>query len=285
MPTRRYARLRHIQSLNPAHDHELIYQLSTRYEFPWDYNQGIAIAFLRDYGVPSISRLLDETGQFANDGQKRYDDTVLFGYEGARDGLDSPHGRHTIRRLNRIHGRFDISNDDFRYVLATLVVGPVRWIGEYGWRPLCEQEIRSFVMSNIRLGQLMGIKDLPGDYAGFERLLTDTERERFRFDPANRRVAEATLRIFANWFPRPVRGLAVASVVALLDEPLRTALGLAPVSPLLRKSLRAMLKLRGKALRWFPPRPDSRPYLPKPRTYPFGWSVDQLGPDYTGVPA
>lgn len=276
----RYARLRRIQSLDPVDDYELIFTLSTRYEFPWDYNQGLSIAFLRDYGVPSISRLLDQTRQFADDGQKRYDDTVLFGFEGAKHGLDSPHGRHTVRRLNRIHGRFDISNDDFRYVLATLVVGPVRWINAYGWRPLCDNEIQAFVRANVRLGELMGIKDVPTDYPGFERLLTETERKRFAFDPANQRVAVATLRIFASWFPRPLRSAAVRVVVAMLDEPLRVALGLPRVSRALSIFLRTLLKVRAKVLLVFPERPDSRPFTPRPRTYPFGWNVDHLGPEY-----
>lgn len=275
----RYARLQQIQRLDPDRDYEEIFRLSTRYEFPWDYTQGISIAFLRDYGVPSISRLLDATGEFAGNGQKRYDDTVLFGFEGSREGLDSAHGHHTVRLLNRIHGRYDISNDDYLYVLATLVVGPVRWINEYCWRPLCEHEIRSYALTNARLGELMGIKGAPDDYAGFERLLTDTERARFGYDDANHRVATATLRIFAGWYPRPVRGLAVKTVVAMLDEPLRDALGLARVSPVLTRTIQTALRLRAKALRYFPPR--IHPFTPKPRTYPMGWSVDLLGPQWT----
>lgn len=272
----RYARLREIQRLDPERDHEEIFRLSTRYEFPWDYTQGISLAFLRDYGVPSISRLLCRTGQFADDGQKRYDDTVLFGFEAARDGLDSPHGRDTVRRLNRIHGRYDISNEDYLYVLATLVVGPVRWIDTYGWRPLCEQEIRSYALINARLGALMGIRDVPRDYAGFERVLTETESSRFAPDPANREVAMATLRIFAGWFPRPLRGLAVRAAVAMLDEPVRVALGLAPVPDWLMWTVHHGIRLRGKVVRWLPVRRTA--VVPRPRTYPGGWSLDDLGP-------
>lgn len=277
----RYARLRHIQRLDPDRDYEEIFRLSTRYEFPWDYTQGISIAFLRDYGVPSISRLLDHTAEFADHGQKRYDDTVLFGFEGARDGLDSAHGRHTVRRLNQIHGRYPISNDDYLYVLATLVVGPVRWINEYGWRPLCEQEVRAYTLANARLGALMGIRDVPTDYAGFERLLVETERARFAFDDANHRVATATIRIFADWYPAPLRGRATQAVIAMLDEPLRDALGLPRASALLTRAVRAGLHVRARALRWFPPR--NRPFTPKPRTYPDGWSVDQIGPQWTAM--
>ena len=49
-------------------------------------DQGTAIAFLRDYGVPSIARLLDRTGQFEDHGVKRYDDTLFFQEEAIARG-------------------------------------------------------------------------------------------------------------------------------------------------------------------------------------------------------
>ena len=66
-----------------------------RHEFPWDYVQGAGIAFMRDYGVPSIARLLDRTGEFEHDGVKRYDDTLLIGEEaGARRPRLTARARH-----------------------------------------------------------------------------------------------------------------------------------------------------------------------------------------------
>jgi hypothetical protein len=46
-----------------------------------------------------------------------------------------------------------------------------------------------------RFGTMMGIKDLPTTYDGYLELLTAYEREHFAFDPANRCVTEATLRV------------------------------------------------------------------------------------------
>lgn len=115
----RYSRLRRIESLDPARDFEEIFRVVTRYEFPWDYNQGAAIAFLRDFGVPPISALLDRSSEFEQHGQKRYDDTILIGFEATVDSLESPRGREAMRHLNRIHGRHPIPNDKFIYVLAT----------------------------------------------------------------------------------------------------------------------------------------------------------------------
>jgi hypothetical protein len=77
------------------------------------------VAFLRDFAVPGISALLDRTGEFAHRGQKRYDDTILLGYEATAESLDSPRGRAALRHLNRIHGRHDIPEHEYHYVLAT----------------------------------------------------------------------------------------------------------------------------------------------------------------------
>ncbi len=276
----RYSRLHRIRQMDPERDHEEILRWISQYEFPWDYYQGVSIAFLRDYGVPRISRLLDRTQEFEKAGQKRYDDTVLIAYEMLRDGMDSPHGRAAARHLNRIHGRYRIPNDDFRYVLATTVVGPKRWIDRFGWRPLCEQEIASLALTGRRMGELMGIRDLPRDYAGFERLHDDYEKEMFAYDPANRRVAAATFRIMTGWYPRPLRPLVARFSLALLDEPLLAALGLPVQPPRLRAAAERALRARARLLRFLPARPDRRPRLPKPRSYPFGWTLDDLGPHW-----
>src|SRR4051794_16320495 len=72
----RYSRLHAIRRMDPTRDYAEILRLISQYEFPWDYRQGVSVAFLRDYGVPRISVLLDRTQEFERAGQKRYDDTV-----------------------------------------------------------------------------------------------------------------------------------------------------------------------------------------------------------------
>ena len=60
--------------------------------------------------------------------QKRYDDTGILLEEILEHTLQQPRGRDAVRRINRMHGLYDISNDDMLYVLATFVVMPPRWI-------------------------------------------------------------------------------------------------------------------------------------------------------------
>ena len=60
----RYDRLRQIERLDPKRDHVEIYHLMCGYEFPWDMTRALEVALYRTYCVPSISALLDKTGEF-----------------------------------------------------------------------------------------------------------------------------------------------------------------------------------------------------------------------------
>ncbi len=275
----RYANLRRIEKLDPSVDHDEIFSLVAYHEFPFEYVQGTSIAFMRDYGVPTISDLLDRTGRFENDGQKRYDDTVLIGREFAAEGSDSTRAKDTVRRLNQIHGHYGIPNHEFRYVLATTLVGPKRFIDSYGYRRLHPHEVEAMTRVTTRLGQLMGIKELPTTYAEYERLHDQYEAEHFAYDPANTRVAEASIRIVTNWYPAPVRPVARRITLAVLDAPLLAALGIPRQPAWLESAVRTALKARGLLMRVLPPRKADDPYVhDASRTYPFGYKLSDLGP-------
>ncbi|HBF80676.1 MAG TPA: DUF2236 domain-containing protein [Streptomyces sp.] len=278
----RYSRLREIRRMDPARDCAEILRLMAQYEFPWDYRQGIGLAFLRDYGVPRISVLLDRTQEFERHGQKRYDDTVLFGYEMTAEGFESERARAAARRLNRIHGRYRIPNEDYLYVLATTVVGPKRWIDRFGWRPLCPQEVQALAEAGRRTAAMMGIAGAPDTYAGFEELLDSYERAMFAYDPANRRVATATFRVMAHWYPAPLRPLVARLSLALLDEPLLRALGFPPQPRWVRLAAEHLLRARALGVGLLPARPRWLPSRPRPRSYPFGYHLDDLGPHWAG---
>ncbi len=273
---RRHDNLRHIRTLDAERDRDEIAWLVSRHEFPWDYTQGTGIAFLRDYGIPTISALLDRTGEFEHDGIKRYDDTLLVAEESSIEGLDSARGHATLRRLNRIHGHYDIPNDEFQFVLATTIVGPVEWIREYGWRDLEPVERQALANLTTRFGELMGITGLPTTYDGYLMLLRDYEAERFEFTEANRRVTDATLRIAARIAPAPLRPLSRRVTIALMDEPLRVALGMPEQPAWFVSAVRRGLRARARLLRLAPPRRTA--YHHRPTTYPHGYSLRDIGP-------
>ena len=228
----RFANLDRIRSLDPDTDFEEIVRLTSREEFPWDYTQGTGIAFMRDYGVPSIAALLDRTREFEDHGVKRYDDTLLIGDEAVIDGIDSPRGHAAIRRLNRIHGHYDIPEHEFHYVLATTIVGPVRWIDQYGWRPLDPHELTAIARLTTRFGELMGLRGLPTTYDGYLRLLRRLRARALRAQPGRPPGHRGRPSGSAGRPHRGRSGRSCAGVtVAMMDEPLRERSGCPPSRP------------------------------------------------------
>jgi ER-bound oxygenase mpaB/B'/Rubber oxygenase, catalytic domain len=246
--------------------------------FGWDVTRALELAFFHAFAAPAISELLDRTGEFARDGQKRYDDTVALLREIAREGPASPRGRSAIRRLNWIHRRYDIGNDDLLYVLATFVVLPVRWISRYGWRDLTEVEVRAAVNYYRDVGRLMGIRGVPVTYAGFAGYLDAYESAHHCFREANRRLAVSLIEVFEAWFPRAVRPLVSRCIAAALGRPVRRALGLPEPSALVRAGVHAALRTRAVLMRLCPPLRTRRTGPRRLRSYPRGYALSDLGP-------
>ncbi|WP_269305610.1 oxygenase MpaB family protein [Aeromicrobium sp. HA] len=265
--------------LDPEVDYEEIARLFGQYDFPWDLEQALSFALFRTYAVPSIGRLLYETGHFGTDTQRRHDDTALLLGEIVDQGLESTPGRAAIRRMNQMHGRYDISNDDMRYVLATFVVMPNRWVNRYGFRRTTPIEDVAGVNYYRRLGRLMGIADLPTDLAGFERLLDDYEAEHFRFDPRSRAVADATLDLLTTFYPRPLAPAVRRFSIAIMDPHLREAFGYEHPPAWFERLSHGALGLRGRVVRLLPERTEPRRVRDSSRikSYPGGFLIENLG--------
>jgi hypothetical protein len=276
-PLGRYRRLRLIRSLDPERDHGVIYRLSTRLEFPWDYTRSLELALFRTYCVPSISRLLAHTGEFAKRPQKRYDDTSVLMSEIARYGYDAPRGKQSLRMINRMHGQYDISNDDMLYVLSTFIYEPIRWIDAYGWRRLSEHEKVAAYHHYFQVGRRMGIRGIPPDEE-FERFNREYEAEHFRYAETNHQVGQDSLDMMCRWFPRPLRGFVGRALIAALNEPMRRAFGFPEPTPRMVSTVRTVLRMHGVLERCRPPRHVLRE--PKNRTYPgypVGYDLASLG--------
>ena len=273
----RFDNLRRIETLDPEVDADEILALTSRHDFPWDYQQGTGIAFMRDYGIPSIAALLDRTGEFEHHGVKRYDDTLLVGDEATIEGIDSPRSHAALRRLNAIHGHYEIAEHEFHYVLATTIVGPVEWIRAYGWRDLHPHELAAIARVTTRFGELMGLKGLPTTYAGYATLLRDYEAAHFAHTPEATRLAEATIRIGRTTAPLPLKPLTRRVAVAMMDEPLREALGMPRQPAWLVAALKRALRLRARVLRHLAA-PRRTAYRHRPTTYPHGHTLADLGP-------
>src|SRR5215213_1750149 len=275
MVMRRPAVLEQIRALDPQRDHERIVFLSTCYEFSFDTTRSLEFALFRTFCVPSIARLLDGTGEFRSRAQKRYDDTDIIVSELMEYGYSSERGSRALARMNAQHGRFNIANDDFRYVLSTFIYEPIRWNARFGWRPMCETERLAYFHFWRAVGERMGIEDISADYTAFDRYNIDYEKRHFRSTEASRRVGAATIEIFASWFPRLLRPLVRRSMYAIMDDPVIAGFGFPKPSPAMRAFVSGALRLRGRFLRLLPAR--RRPRLRtemRHLSYPDGYRIE-----------
>lgn len=274
------------RGLDPQTDFEQIYRNVATYDFPWDVNQSLSFALFRTYAVPSVGALLDESGGFA-DTQKRYDDTVLLLEQPLVGGFADGDAKAAIRRINQMHHAYDISNDDMRYVLATFVVVPKRWIDDYGWRAMTYDEVVASVNYYRALGRHMNIKDIPETYDQFAELMDSYEAEHFAYDSGGRRVADTTLELLASFYPRPARPVVRWFSRSLMDPPLIEALGYEKPSGLARFVGQAAMRARAAFVRMLPPRlrPKRFEAGSRMKTYTKGEIVvDELGTFPGGCP-
>jgi len=267
-----------IKGLDPMRDAERIVYLYACFEFPFDVTRSAELAFFRTFAVPTIAERLGSTGEFVERARKRYDDTDLLISTFVEHGHSTPLGRAAIRRMNQLHGRFPIANEDFIYVLSTLVLEPIRWNERFGWRPALENERLATFYFWREVGRLMNIKEIPETYEALERFNVEFEKSRFRYTEAGHRVATAMVGMFVRKIGLP-RRLGSRGIYALLDEPLLDALGLPKPTALERRLIQTALKLRGQAVRLLPAR--RQPWLRtriRRGTYPEGYRVEELGP-------
>jgi mpaB/rubber oxygenase-like protein len=275
----RFARLREIEALDPERDCQRIMHLSFGYEFPWDSTRALEVALYRTYCVPSISKLLDKSGEFYRHAQRRYDDTAILVAEMCEWGYESGRGREALERMNWAHGHFQITNDDYLYVLSTFIYEPIRWIDKFCWRPTCRNEKLGFYHFWREVGVRMGLRDIPPSYEAFEAWALAYEQAQFTFTETNQKIGTATRDLFASWYPRLVAPVVHYGIYALLDDAMIASFGFPRPLPFSRAMAAAGLRLRGHIVRWFPPRKTPNFFTDRRnRTHPSGYEIGALGP-------
>ncbi|PJZ70198.1 hypothetical protein CH373_12755 [Leptospira perolatii] len=279
----RYKILDQIEKLDPEKDAQRIVFLSGSYEFPKDIEISLAIAFFRTFAIPSIAKILDKTKQFENFGQKRYDDTTLILGEFLENGLDSERGKQSIRRLNQIHDKYPIKNEDYVYTLSTFVFEPGRWNEKYGWRRATRKELLANYYFWKKVGGLMGIKKIPSSYESLEDFNREFERKNFKRTPESEKLGKATLEILAGRLPKipGIKRIVFQVLFSLMEDDLRDAMGFPKPNPLLKKLTVFALFARAWILRTIWP-PRRKPFLVTKRknpTYPDGYLIESLGPN------
>ncbi|TNM68785.1 DUF2236 domain-containing protein [Streptomyces sp. NP160] len=247
-------------------------------EFTLEFRLASALAYVRTYASPRVARLLHHTGHVQHAATERAVDTALFVYELVHHGVDSPQGREVVRRLNAMHHRWSIPNDDSLWVLGTFAVLGPRTIDTLGWRRLTDDERQACADWWREVGTRMGITGIPETHAELADLFRAYEVAHLRPTAEGRALLEASWDVMTSDLPAPLRPVSRLLAAALTDEPARSALGLAHVGAPTRTAFRLALVSRGLLSRtrgtsvpgWFTPGAPLGPY-------PDGYTLDDLG--------
>ncbi|MFD7322435.1 oxygenase MpaB family protein [Streptomyces sp. NPDC059875] len=302
----RYARLKQIESMDVNEKYSHIWWLGIGYEYPWDFSVAGALAFANSVAPPHMAALLVRTGEITENTQRRMEHFGLIAMQMVRHGFKDDRGKAAVRQMNRIHKnavkhisdenkQWSISNEDYLFVLATSMLGPVRWVDRYAWRPTSRQEKVAAYLHIKEQGELMGLKDMPGSYQEMARFHDDYVEAHFAYSPEAEklwRALEPTVvepmvgHVPERWRPT-ARRLAKAGMPALLGPHMRRAFGVREPSRLLCLAVDAAIKARSAYVRRQPPRTEAAypDPLPTPSFPKADYRIEDLGPAHTtGAP-
>jgi len=277
----------HLRDLAGQERWEELYQRTMLWEFPDDALLGFQLAFYRPFAVPRMAQILTGTGRFVEATEKRSYDTGLIMYEILHAGLDAPVARQMVALMNRMHRRFAIEQEDFTYILNAFIVVPVRHIDRVGWRPLLDVEREASWRFYQRLGELMGIRTIPGSYQEAEAMFDAYEQRMVARSPQGLELGVAVLSVLRRRLPVPLRPIAGRVNAALIGDPLvSAAIGLPPAGAagaLMTAVARAnAIRTRRRPA---PSQPWFTPGQPAGRIYPRGYHLAELGDGSASDPA
>lgn len=261
--------------------YEEIYRRFVMFDLAEDMDLGFFLAYYRNFSIPSLARTLAATGEIQSRPQKRSYDTAIVIYEIIAGGLDSERGAAMVALLRNVHRGVPGSNADFVYVLMTMLVVPIRWVDSHAWRGTLDIEKQAAVDFFSALGERMGLRDIPSDFAGAAAFLDDYERQYVASSPAGLVLMGSTLGVLRGRLPLPLRPATELLLSAMLEDARQSAaLGLPRPNPIVKTALGGLLRLKATitANRPLSQTPRFRPGLSGSSQYPSGYVLEDLGP-------
>jgi hypothetical protein len=274
--TNRYARLRRIQTLDPAADANEIAGLFYA-DFASLMMSLTFTGFLMTFAAPRMSRILDATGEIGERAAKRAVDTILFSVMWAEHGSSPGPGRDAARRVNGMHRAYDIHPDDFIAVACDTLTASLDLADKYGWRPVTDRERLALCRRYDQQARVYGSpQSVPATEAEIRVFLDRYFNEQFSFEPQNLRLATSILDYFGSLAPRHQRWLARAILFSVTDPRVLVACGLPQATRAQRLVGHLAMTMQGRR----GPLPDTAPDQLEDlirSVYPTGWTIDMLG--------
>jgi hypothetical protein len=80
-----------------------------------------------------------------------------------------------LARVNWLHSKYPIKNDDHLYTLGLFIFEGGIWARLYGWRALSSMEEQAFFIFWTEIGRRMGIKDIPETPEAYKQWIAEYE--------------------------------------------------------------------------------------------------------------
>ncbi|KAI8137241.1 hypothetical protein BJV82DRAFT_636293 [Fennellomyces sp. T-0311] len=290
-----------------------IYCQTFRKEFPLVCRESIEFALFKTFTVPTVSKILIGSREFEKHPLRRAEDTELILSEiidvypriqnelinhrsvtSKEKAKQYERAEVSIHRLNQLHGKYPILNDDYIFTVALFVYEPIRWINAFEWRQLDVREINAFFKVWYDIGLKMNIKNLPDTFERLIEFKQQYEQTAVRYSPSNWKVAEPTLCLLTSRLPRFMAPVIRHALPCLLEKIDRIAFGIEEPRWFMTVALHVTMRLRANFIRYLclprrefwtrtPWQPEKNgKYMPTfciyGTVYPEGYSISELGP-------
>ncbi len=270
--------------LNVDEDYQTIVKYLANHDAPIDFLIAGELAQIQTFAIPSISKLLQRTKQYQNDGLKRLDDTRAILTECMTDSVQSERGQHMVKHLNWIHSHYEISNDDYLYTLALFIIEPVRWMETFGYRSLTAREKQAGYLAFKSLGQAMNIKHIPESRDKFVAWYEEYRRQHMMYYVDNKKVTDGLIEGMKEMFPIVMRPLVRPLILTLINDPeLLMATGQKAPTKLTQTVIKGLMRIRKfsqKYINIWQKKSFDDSYLGQYyKSYPGGYQWRALGPE------
>ncbi|KAI7893430.1 uncharacterized protein EV154DRAFT_561424 [Mucor mucedo] len=292
-----------------------IYSDIFRKEFPLFARSSLEFALFKPFATPSVSKLLVSTREFMDRCPRRAEDTELILSEIidaypriqneircnpniSEKDINKQYQRReaSINRLNELHGKYPISNEDYLYTLTLFVNEPIRWLNNWEWRKLDIREINAIFKVWHEIGTKMHIKNIPDTLDEWTEIQKAYEHSSVKYHPANWTCADPTIKHLGTKLPRFMLPVLYKMLPCLLEDSECRAFGIDTASKIIRSVFNGMIFLRVLFVRHlclprdvydlrtpFYPNKEGK-YVPHYHVYngPIyadGYRVEELGPE------
>ena len=250
-------------TLDPSADaDELHHVLTSNFRFEARVLETLAINRIAQ--AAAIGTFFRSTKEAEANSIVRFFDTYALYANVFEWGLDSVRGRAAIARMNQIHGRYYIPNDEMKFVLLQ---GACTWLDgadRIGHRRVTDNERRAMLAAWVRMGQAMNIQGLTENYEEMYGWYREVCLANAEFKPYKRKTFDTIVGAsLSGQLPTLRSGLFLAAQVAM-DDTYRSATGYPEPSKDEKQAVRAIFFTVGALIEQLPYAPYIRSLMNNP---------------------